>query len=649
MEESIMSKRIRSLTLAVPAVPILALALAAPTVKADTIYVCRDGSGDYLTIQGGIDAASDGDEVVVCDATYTGAGNKDLDFGGKAITVRSENGPDNCIIDCEAVGRGLFFHSGETQSSVVSGFTITDGQVELGGAVYCTQGSPAIRNCTIIGNSALDGGALYCHGSPTISNCTITGNGALSSAGGIFCHEYSQPIIESCAISANTSYFWAGGVYCGRYSSPAISSCTISGNNVPADGAGGGIYCPDSSPTISDCAIMENSATVGAGLCCVASTDATIINCTIAGNTADSRGGGILCGAATIMNCAITNNSASCGGGICCSGGNPMIRDCTIAGNMAQGEYYPYGHGGGVYCDYDSVPLISGCAITANLAQGEGGGIFCGDPTITSCIIAKNTAQLGGAIRCVSSTAMIANCAICANSATYGAGVHCYFYSFPVISNCVVTANVAAQEGGGLYCFESWPILSNCILWSDTPDEVCASSAEPHVVYSDVEGSWPGTGNIDVDPLFVDPDGPDDDPNTWQDNDYHLSAGSPCIDAACNWGVPPDVADLDEDGDTDESTPLDLDAEGRFFDDPNTDDTGCGCPPVVDMGAYEFGGTGPQPCPGDLDCDRGVDQSDLGILLAAWQTTGAGDLNCDGNTDQTDLGILLAHWGQVCP
>jgi len=66
------------------------------------------------------------------------------------------------------------------------------------------------------------------------------------------------------------------------------------------------------------------------------------------------------------------------------------------------------------------------------------------------------------------------------------------------------------------------------------------------------------------------------------------------------------------------------------------------------MGAYEFGDTGPQPCPGDLDCDRVVGHSDLGILLPAWHNSAEGDLNCDGLTDHADLGILLAHWGEGC-
>jgi len=182
------------------------------------------------------------------------------------------------------------------------------------------------------------------------------------------------------------------------------------------------------------------------------------------------------------------------------------------------------------------------------------------------------------------------------------------------------------------------------------------------ISFSDVDGGletvfvedgctlhW-GPGNIDADPLFVDPDGPDNDPNTWEDNDHHLFAGSPCIDAGCNWAVPVDSADLDADADTDEITPLDLDNEGRFFDDPDTADTGCGNTPIVDVGAYEFGGTGPQPCFGDFDDDWDVDLSDLAALLANYGDSGTcgGDLDCDGDVDLADLTALLAAYGTMC-
>jgi len=164
------------------------------------------------------------------------------------------------------------------------------------------------------------------------------------------------------------------------------------------------------------------------------------------------------------------------------------------------------------------------------------------------------------------------------------------------------------------------------------------------VTYSDIQGGRPGEGNIDADPLFVDPDGPDDIFGT-EDDDVRLLRCSPCIDAADNEAVPADEFDLDDDGNTSEPLPFDLDGNPRFVDDPYVTDTGNGTPPIVDMGAYEFQAD----CPGDLNGDRTVGHADLGILLAAWQDTAEGDLNCDGLTDHADLGILLANWGAVCP
>ena len=105
----------------IPAVATIGFCLIGGTVPAvaDIINV----PGDYPTIQAGIDAAMDGDEVVVADGVYTGDGNRDIDFGGKLITVRSENGPANCIIDCQGTAanphRGFYFHSGETTAAIV--------------------------------------------------------------------------------------------------------------------------------------------------------------------------------------------------------------------------------------------------------------------------------------------------------------------------------------------------------------------------------------------------------------------------------------------------------------------------------------------------------------------------------------------------
>jgi hypothetical protein len=109
--------------------------LAGVPCRAATITVNWDGSADYTAIHAGIDAASNGDTVLVADGTYTGAGNRDIDFLGKAITVKSAGGPENCIIDCEGSPsdqhRGFYFHNGEGPDSVLDGFTITKWMLHL--------------------------------------------------------------------------------------------------------------------------------------------------------------------------------------------------------------------------------------------------------------------------------------------------------------------------------------------------------------------------------------------------------------------------------------------------------------------------------------------------------------------------------------
>jgi len=171
--------------------------------------------------------------------------------------------------------------------------------------------------------------------------------------------------------------------------------------------------------------------------------------------------------------------------------------------------------------------------------------------------------------------------------------------------------------------------MTNCILW-DGGDEIWNDDGSTITIsYSNVEGGWPGNGNIEADPLFVDPDGPDDDPDTWEDNDLHLLPISLCIDA----GDPEYLPEPDE---------RDIDGQMRVWD---GDDDG---QRVVDIGSDEFGSR----IPGDLNGDGCVGHADLGILLTDWGCTGGdcpGDLDCDGDTDHADLGILLAHWGEGCP
>ena len=150
-------KEIRSRKYLLFSVLLAFIVLCSTSVFGATIRVPTD----YPTIQAGIDAAVDRDIVLVADGNYVGPGNKDLDFKGKAITVQSENGPESCVIDMQGNGRGFYFHSGETKSSVLSGFTITNGRADYGGGIRCSS-EPTITNCIIIGNTAVrSGGGIF--------------------------------------------------------------------------------------------------------------------------------------------------------------------------------------------------------------------------------------------------------------------------------------------------------------------------------------------------------------------------------------------------------------------------------------------------------------------------------------------------------
>jgi predicted outer membrane repeat protein len=300
------------------------------------------------TIQAGIDNARTDYTVLVANGTYTGTGNKDLDFRGIAIHLKSVGGAENCIIDCGNSGRGFYFHSGETSASMVEGFTIQNGRGGTGeGAVYCSSSSPTITNCTFSGNSGIvGGGAVYCYySSPIITNCTFSGNSAVNCGGAVCCSYYSSPTITNCTFSQNLARYYGGGaVCCGDYSSPAITNCTFSENSAGTYvGYGGAVYCQDgSSPTIT--------------------------NCTFSGNSA-----------------------VNCGGAVYCEGSKPITTNCAFSGNWAEA-------GGAVFC-FDSSPTVTNCTLTENSAEHRGGAVYCSyysSPTITNSILWSNTATSGG-------------------------------------------------------------------------------------------------------------------------------------------------------------------------------------------------------------------------------------------------------------
>jgi predicted outer membrane repeat protein len=335
----------------------------------------------------------------VAAGTYTGEGNKNLDFGGTDLVLVSEAGPELTIIDCEGSGRGFHFHSGETVAAVVEGFTITNGYItaqypdSCGGGMYCGGGSsPTVRGCTFSENTADHGGGMGCdESSPTVSNCDFIANltsfgGSIGGGGGMWCWE-SSPTVSHCDFIGNSAEFGGGmsSLSLGYYERATVSNCTFSENS----GYWGGGICGNAFTTVSDCIISENSGYWGGGMY-RSGPDAAVINCTFLGNIAEADGGGMFTMSASyidtqVSSCTFYENTAyRNGGGISCHTIWPVINSCTFYGNSASS-------GGGIYSGYSALPFIENTIIAFGLA---GGAIGCGgashEAILTCCNIFGN-------------------------------------------------------------------------------------------------------------------------------------------------------------------------------------------------------------------------------------------------------------------
>jgi len=216
---------------------------------------------DYTTIQAALNSCEDYDTVVIAQGRYTGDGNRNINFNGKLITVRSTDPTDinvinSTVIDCQSNGHGFVFNRGENPEATVAGLTITGGYASLGGAIYCyNNSSPSITNCLIIDNLAFLGGGVAFTNSetrPRITNCILTTNSALVGGGAIYCNGAS-PKISNCLITSNQASD-GGAVYSHNPGDPLISNCTVSGN--AAFSSAGAIYCYKSSNLVINNSIL---------------------------------------------------------------------------------------------------------------------------------------------------------------------------------------------------------------------------------------------------------------------------------------------------------------------------------------------------------------------------------------------------------
>ena len=559
----------------------------------------------YGFIQAAIDDAGDGDEIQVAPGTYYEA----INFNGKAVRLYSSGGPEVTTIDPKGIGGA--YHvvqcvNGEDANTILEGFTITGGNADgpdaadklgggmynknsnpmvinctfsgnsasrYGGGMYNSYSSPTVTGCTFTGNSTTYGGGMYNYNSsPTVTNCTFSDNSANADGGGMY-NVVGSPTIIKCTFSGNSAY-WGGGM-CNRQNSPTVTNCTFSGNSTTY---GGGMYNYNSSPTVTNCTFSGNTAVDYGGGMCDGQSSSTVTNCTFSGNTAVDSGGGmcnVQSSSPTVTDCIFSDNEANGdtsdtgGGGMRnLENSNPTISNCTFINNKATSS-----GGGGMDNRISSNPNVTNCTFSNNSA-GWGSGMFNGtncSPKVTNCTFSINSATGigGGMYNLNESSPTVTNCTFSGNSAgSDGGGMDNRVSSDPNVTNCTFSNNSATVNGGGLNNYYSNPTVTNCVLWGNTAQTgPQIHGGSPTVTYSDIQGAlWPGTGNINSDPCFVDADS----------NDLRLLPTSPCVDTGNTIALPPDTADLDGDGDTTEPIPFDLDGGPRVWND------------IVDMGAYEY-------------------------------------------------------------
>ena len=282
--------------------------------------VTPDGSGSYPTIQEAVDAASDGDVIELADGLFSGPGNRDIDFLGKAITIRSRSGkPSLCVIDCQGTPedphRGFIFRNQEDRDSVLEGIGITNGYVAnideefgLGGGVLCLYTSrPTLRNLAIVGNRATGGGGLGCfaRSSPLVTDCLFEDNHATVAGGAVMISEESSPELKRVLFRGNSATERGGAVFASAKSQPVFSDCRFEENLAEFGGAVAGTGF-----TLEDCRLVDNHAYDDGGA--VAAAGSTVItNCIMSGNRAETAGGGVhFQGRNHVANCTLAGNRA---------------------------------------------------------------------------------------------------------------------------------------------------------------------------------------------------------------------------------------------------------------------------------------------------------------------------------------------------
>ncbi|MFG0328700.1 MAG: right-handed parallel beta-helix repeat-containing protein [Phycisphaerales bacterium] len=505
----------------------LAASFGAPRLAAQTLwYVDADATGansgtswaDAFTDLGeALVTISPADEVWVAEGVYRpgrGSFNRSASFvlspglklyggfaGGETQLNERDWDANPTILSGDLRGDDLpnFGRRGENawnviraiqvgSTTVVDGFTIQSGHAndfvassssDLGGGLYLVEASPTIRNCRFIENNGSSaGGAVYlASGSPLFENCEFIGNRV--DAGSVF----------------------RGGGAMSVHGTPTVRKSLFRANQ--AGGVGGAIDMDQViDAVVEDCVFEDNLAAFHGGAIYLIETSAVIRRCTMRNNETLQNGGALAAAFlsdAELEDSVIESNIANWDGGGLWIRDSLRVTSCVIDGNESRG----FG-GGGVYFSNDiKNSFVASSSITNNSAS-RGAGVLSGfgaDALVVDTLIADNDASTsgGGIGHYDGGLATLVNCTVAGNTAPSGPGIATDTISFGAGSVDLLNSIVWNGANG---------------IWNDNNATITA-------MYSCISGGWPGEGNIDADPLFIES----------VRGDYHLAVNSPCRNA----------------------------------------------------------------------------------------------------------------------
>ncbi len=522
----------------------------------------------YPTIQSALNAAFNGDAVIVQPGTYSENLNtlgKDIRIIGVGAGATVSGSPGSPVLTVGSASTNSYYNN----------LTIRNGDGLLGGGVAVgANARPTFEDCRFWQNSASGGGAMFvfANASVTILSCDIWANHADAEGGAISLLAGASLTLADTLLEANT-----------------------------ADLSGGAIRAFDATLDISGTTHFLNNSAVqdGGAIEALDGASITMTSTRFTGNQSGFSGGAIYAEAAGISShlCTFTSNSAVAPGGAI------LLLDAAVGFSSYDTFVGNTALNGGAIRVLESGLLANVAYFRDNTAADFGGAVaVTGNANPAAALIFNsgidaNTARFGGAsfinvgpASAGATSVLFANCEITNNTASIptgqggiGVGQNGTPHADTLVSvvNSTITRNAGGNRNGFDVDSSSRVALLNSIVWNNAGPGLSGSwhgQQISHSIFPET-GTFAGTANINADPRLRNPAA----------GDFALLMTSPAIDAGNSTLVPSDTIDDDGDGNTTEQLPLDLRGYARFVNDPLTPDTGIDAGMgVVDIGAHEF-------------------------------------------------------------